>query len=288
VPVKVLVLDTYNLLFRSYSSLPAAIVDAGERPAHAVYGLLAAIVRLIREEKPDAILAAFDRPDAPTFRHALYPEYQAQRGPLGGENAEDFARQVEVALAVLPELGVATHGVSGYEADDIMGSAASRWRAEGRDVVIVSTDRDLLQLVGSQVAVVVPGKTPLRITDATGARDRLGVAPEYVTTYKGLAGDASDNIPGVAGIGHKTAVSLVDTYGDLDTIYAHLDALPPRTARALEAGREAAYLYREVATIRTDLDVPPLLPLCITETEGPRELLERAGHPLKPRASAGA
>jgi DNA polymerase-1 len=128
--------------------------------------------------------------------------------------------------------------------------------AAGEEAIIVSTDRDLLQLIRPGVEMYSPVKPPLWARSSQDVQARLGVPPEGVTTYKALAGDASDNIPGVLGIGAKTAASLVTDYGSLENIYAHLEELPGRVSGKLVSGREAAFLFRDVVTVLTDLEVP--------------------------------
>ncbi|MBV9279156.1 MAG: hypothetical protein JOZ41_03655 [Chloroflexi bacterium] len=274
-----LLLDGYNLLYRSFVTLPSAITGGDGRPINAVYGMVAAILRLMRELEPARIVAAFDVPEIPTFRHDLYPLYQAQRGPLGGAESEEFLRQVALAQRSLPPLGIAALTYPGYEADDIMGTLASRGAAAEERAVIVSTDKDLLQLVRPGIEVLVPGKAGLHIRDADGVRARLGVHPSGVTTYKALAGDPSDNIPGVPGIGARTAIRLVERYGSLEAIYDDLAGLPARTAAALREARDSAFLFRRLVTIQTDLplegDLASLPTPAFTPDAGIRDLLNR-------------
>jgi DNA polymerase-1 len=244
--------------------------------------MLAFVIRLVREHEPAGIVAAFDVPSVETFRHRLYPGYQGQRGPLGGDSAPDFARQVDIARSLFPLLGVPAIEAPAFEADDVMGTIAVRSSERGDRSLIVSTDRDLLQLVRPGIQVLSPGNPPKLAADEDGVRARLGVGPSGVTTFKALAGDPSDNIPGVRGIGGKTAASLVNTYGTLEAIYDRAADLPGRVATALAAGRQDAFLYRQVATIATDLDLgvlPPDLPLHRIEPDAkPRRLLEVGGH----------
>jgi DNA polymerase-1 len=250
----ILLLDAYNLLFRSFTSLPPAIVDGEGHPINAVYGMLAFTLRLLRELEPTGVVAAFDVPDVPTFRHEIYDRYQAQRGPLGGDDAPEFARQVAIAVEVLPQLGVPAVMRPGFEADDMMGTIASGVSAQGGHAVLISTDRDLLQLVRPGIEIVVPGKELKFVRNEDDVRARLGVPPAGVTAYKALAGDASDNIPGLPGIGPKTAARLIEDYGTLEGIFANIADVPPRLARILDAGRDDALLFQRVATIVTDLD----------------------------------
>lgn len=278
----VLILDAYNLLFRSFASLPPSITARDGLPINAVYGMVASVIRLVRDVAPAHIVAAFDEPDVPTFRHRAYPAYQAQRGPLGGENADEFRRQVAIAATILPALGVPALSQAGYEADDIMGTMAREVGESAGLALLVSTDRDLLQLVGERAQIILPGATGVRIGDAQAVRERIGVPPEAVTTFKSLAGDASDNIPGIPGIGPKTAVKLIDGYETLENLFSHLGELPSRTATALEAGHDAAFLFREISTIVNSLDLPlnanALPDPRITPDSKVRDLLEEVGY----------
>jgi len=279
----VLLLDAYNLLYRAFTSLPPAIVGKDGRPMHAVYGLTATLLRLVRDLEATHVVAAFDAPQTPTFRHALYPDYQGHRGPLGGDASAEFLRQVEMALQALPRVGVPALTYPGYEADDIMGTLARQVAQAGGTAIIVSTDRDLLQTIGPGIEILVPGAKPLRIRDAEAVRTRMGVLPQAVPTFKALAGDPSDNIPGVRGIGAKTAAALVDAHGTLEEIFANLETLPPRTRSALVEGREMAFLFRTVATVVTDLPLPlspSTLPRPVFSSDARvRDVLSDMGYP---------
>ena len=278
----ILLLDGHNLLFRSFTSLPRSIVDRQGEPINGLHGMLAAIIRLVRELEPHHVVAAFDVPETPTFRHDLYPLYQAQRGPLGGEHADDFRRQTDLAVESLPRLGIPAITRPGYEADDVMGTVATRAAESGLHSILVSTDRDLLQLIRSGIEVLPPGRAASPIREPAEVQERLGVIPRYVPTFKALAGDASDNIPGVPGVGPKTAAGLIAEYGDLEDIYGHLEELPKRTAAALATEREHAYLFRRLATIVTGLELPirvdDLPPLELSGESRVGELLARLGY----------
>jgi DNA polymerase I len=277
-----LLLDAYNLLFRSFTSLPRSITDDEDRPINAVYGMLGYIARISRELQADHILAAFDSPTVPTFRHELYPAYQGHRGPLGGEHAEDFARQVKIAEAVLPRLDVPAFASPGYEADDVLGTLACRLAEHGQFCVVISTDRDLLQLVSTRIETMAPGNPPRVARTEEDVRARLGVSPGGVATFKALAGDASDNIPGVRGIGAKTAAALVNEHVTLEELFSVLPSLPARTGALLTAGRDDAFLFRKVATVVTDLKLefePSRVPHhAFTADAKPRALLRDAGY----------
>ncbi|HZS94254.1 MAG TPA: 5'-3' exonuclease H3TH domain-containing protein [Chloroflexota bacterium] len=283
----ILLLDGHNLLFRSFTTLPDSIIDASGRPINAVYGLVATIIRYVREREPEHIVAAFDIPEIPTFRHKLFPNYQAQRGPLGGDRADDFANQVQVAREVLPHFGIPALTAPGFEADDIMGTLAIRMAEAGKDATIVTTDRDALQLVRPHVAILVPGKEARELASVDDVVARMGVRPEGIVPFKALAGDSSDNIPGLPGIGSKTAAQLVNDYGTLDGIYEHLDAISPRARRSLEDNRADALLFERLVTIQTGLDlaVKPesLPPVAVSDADSIRDILARAGHPMAER-----
>jgi DNA polymerase-1 len=278
----VLLLDGHNLLYRSFVSVPSAVVARDGRPINGVYGLVSAVLRLIRDMEATHAIAAFDVPDTLTFRHELYPAYQGHRGPLGGELADEFLRQTEIARAVLPVMNVPALRAPGFEADDIMATLALQLAARGERAILVSTDRDLLQLVRSGIEVLVPGKTATLVVDAEAVMARVGVQPAGVTTWKALAGDPSDNIPGVRGVGDKTAASLVNRYGSLEGIYAELDELPARTGSLLRDQRELAFLFRRVVTLVTDVEVGMGVQDIPRVEAGDdvrvRDVLERAGH----------
>ncbi len=276
--MNVLLLDAFNLLFRSFTTLPRSIAAPDSTPVNGVYGMLNSILTLRRELSPDAIVAAFDVPEIPTFRQQRYPPYQAQRGPLGGEHAESFRWQTDLARRLLPTLGIPALTAPGYEADDIMGTLARQIAAAHGQATIVSTDRDLTQLVRPEVSLLIPGKVPVVVHSDDDVRTLLGVPAACVTTFKALAGDASDNIPGVRGIGRKGAADLVNRYRTLEGILGAEAELPPRIARAIQAGRNDALLFRDLVTIVTDLDlgiqVSALPETRLTEDSRARHMLE--------------
>lgn len=280
--MRLLLLDGHNLLYRAFTSLPATIVDHERRPIHGVYGLVGATLRLIRDIGATHVVAAFDVPDVPTFRHVAFPAYQGQRGPMGGDNADDFLRQTAVAARVLPSMNVPVLTLPGYEADDVMGTLAEQAATHKYEAVIVSTDRDLLQLIRPGISIVAPGNPPRPYRTVTDVIDRLGVPPSGITTLKALAGDPSDNIPGVTGIGVKTAAALVVEYGGLEEIIANIDDLPKRASAVLRNQIEQARLFHDLVTVRRDapvhfdLDTAP----SIEEFAGSkvREILSRSGY----------
>lgn len=279
--MKVLLLDGHNLLYRSFTTLPRSITGVDGEPVHGVHGLVSVVIRLIRETDADHVVAAFDVPEVPTFRHKLFPDYQVQRGPLGGADAGDFRRQVGIARHVLSNAGIPALTAPGYEADDIMATLAAQLAAVQANAVVVSADRDLLQLVAAHISILVPSN-PIRIfADAAAVRERLGVDPDGIADFKALAGDASDNIPGIAGIGFKSAVDLVNTFGSIESIYEHLADVTPRVHKRLDGWREYALLLRRVVTLvrnlALDVEVSDLPSLQFDSTARARSILELAG-----------
>src|SRR5947207_1816516 len=195
-----------------------------------------------------------------SFRHQAYPGYKATREKLTQELQQEFDRSLERITQLLAAFHVPVVGVEGYEADDVIGTLATA--AHGLQVVIVSGDKDFYQLIGPGVALLNPGRGgPAGVeehwVDQTNASERLGVPPERVVDYLALVGDSSDNVPGVKGVGEKTALELLKTFGDLDGILAHADRIPGKRAReAVEQYADLARLSRELVTIRRDVPLP--------------------------------
>ncbi len=245
-----LLVDGNNLLFRSFFALPRLTRSDGF-PNGALHGFVAALRKLLREEEPELAAVAFD-PPGPTFRHESFPDYKAHRP----ETPPELALQMPFTRQVSRALGVSVVEVEGVEADDVIGSLAAAAAPEGYRVLVVSGDKDLLQIVNDQVSVVPPG-TPDRRIDPAGVEAKLGVPPRFVPDYLGLVGDSVDNIPGVPGIGPKTAVGLIEAWGGVEDILAHRDEIPrQRTAALLGEHQETAILSRDLARLRLDVAVP--------------------------------
>ena len=265
------------MIFRAFSSVPRSITSPEGNAVNGVYGLIGTLLRQIKDHKPSHVAVAFDLPEVPTYRHELFPQYQGQRGPLGGEHAENFAWQVERAKEVLTQMGLRWLAKPGFEADDVIGTLSVLTTASAIPALIVSSDRDLQQLSTNLVRVLIPGKKPVEI-GPDEVKSRLGIPPERIVDWKVLAGDPSDNIPGVQGIGDKSAVALVERFGAWESVYDHLDEVSPRLRTALEAGRSQAELFSEVVRIRCDLDLGVgIEELAIADLELP----DRAGTALR-------
>jgi len=269
-----LLVDGNNLLFRSFFAMPRLTTREG-RQNGALHGFTGTLKMLIREEKPTAAAIVFDAP-GPTFREEMFPEYKAQRPQTPPELAEQMPAAREVARV----LGVPPVEIAGVEADDVIGSLAAAGREAGYQVLIVSGDKDLLQVVNEDVTVLIPGRPDRAVArlDPAGVREKLGVLPEQVPDYLGLIGDTTDNIPGVPGIGPKTAVSLLGTLGNLEQVLARAgEVARPRIVRLLGEHQQTARLSRDLACLRLDVaGIPDLDELAYAgaDVEAARELFE--------------
>ncbi|NMC78630.1 MAG: DNA polymerase I [Chloroflexi bacterium] len=248
-------IDGHALAYRTYYALTAGgserwQTQSGE-PTAGVYGFASVLMRLLEQERPEYLAVAFDT--GKTFRDDLFPQYKATRAKM----PDDLRPQIERIRQMVDVFHLPRLEVEGYEADDVLGSIARQAVEKGFGVKIITGDRDLLQLVDNRTIVNLSGAKISEARDYTPEEvvAYLGVRPDQIIDYKALVGDTSDNIPGVSGIGQKTTVSLLQTYRDLDDIYAHLDELPARVRTRLEEGRDSAYLSRNLATIRTDVKI---------------------------------
>ena len=239
---KLILIDGNAILHRAYHALPPLTTKRGE-PINAVYGLVSMLLRVIADLKPTHIALCFDEKE-PTFRHKEFAAYQAQRPPV----ADELSGQFEKARKVIEAFGIPIYSKPGYEADDVLGTLA-RQSKEG--VVIVTGDRDILQLVDGKVKVYLPivGLSSAKLMGEEDVKEKLGIVPKQVADYKALVGDPSDNYPGVAGIGPKTAISLLEKYKNLDGIYAHLEEISPLVREKLIKGKDDAKLSLRLATI---------------------------------------
>jgi DNA polymerase-1 len=263
---RIFLLDGHALAYRAYFALTAAgtsasrwVTSQGE-PTAGTYGFTSILLSLLEKEKPEYLAASFDT--GKTFRDQLYPEYKATRAKM----PEDLRPQIDRIREVVRAFGIPILEAEGFEADDVLGTLARQAAAHGWQALIVSGDRDLLQLVDEKIAVRLSGRTLAEAVDYDPARftEQYGFAPLQLIDYKALVGDKSDNIPGVSGIGEKTATELIRQYGSLDGVYEHLEEIAPRWRGKLEAGRDTAQLSRRLATIRTDVPVRLDLEACRT------------------------
>lgn len=249
---KLVLIDGHSILNRAFFGLPDLTNSEGLH-TNAVYGFLNIMFRILEEEKPDYLTVAFDV-HAPTFRHKQYEGYKGTRGPMD----EALRQQVPLMKEMLQAMGVRIVEMEGYEADDVLGTLAGMGERAGMEVSIVSGDRDLLQLATERVKIRIPKtkKTGTEIEDyrAKDVLARYQVSPRAFIDVKALMGDASDNIPGVPGIGEKTATALIAQYGSIEEVHAHAQEVrPPRAAKNIVEFWEQAVMSKELATIVTDV-----------------------------------
>jgi DNA polymerase-1 len=249
---RVLLLDTFGLFYRSFYALPRMTTSTGQ-PTNALYGLCTLLLKFAREHRPNALAFALDAP-GPTFRHGLYAAYKAGRPAL----PDELRAQFSALDALIEAIGVPAFRAPGFEADDILATLTSRLVASGHEVLIATGDRDLLQLVGDRVRVLFLGARgkPARLYDAAAVWARFGIEPRRLPSYNALLGDSSDNIPGVAGIGAKTARALVGDHGSIDAIFAALPSLgKPALQATLMAHREVLLRNETLIRLREDLEL---------------------------------
>lgn len=245
---KLVLIDGNSLVNRAYYALPPLNAPDGT-PVNAVYGFASMLIKVIGDIKPEYIAVAFDL-SAPTFRHKRYDGYKATRKHM----PDDLAAQLPVLKSMLGVMGIRMLEFEGFEADDIIGSMSKQNAVQ---TYIITGDRDSLQLIddSTQVLLTKRGISDMHRLDAEELKKEFGLTPAQIIDYKAIAGDSSDNIPGVPGIGDKGANTLLGEYGDLDNIYAHIGLIAGATGRRLAENKELAYLSRELATIKTDMEL---------------------------------
>lgn len=241
-----LLIDTYSLFFRAFYGLPPMNTRTGE-PTSALYGFCTVVLKLLREQRGAELAFAVDAP-AQTFRRAEYDGYKAQRAELPSDLRRQFARLEEL----LSLLAVPVHRVPGFEADDVLATLARRRREQGAGACVVSGDRDLLQVARGTTQVLFVGrrgKAPIRYDEAAVV-ERFGVPPERLPSYVALVGDASDNLPGVPGIGPTTAQKLLAAHQNAESLLSDLDRVEnPKLRAALAAHREQILKVERLATL---------------------------------------
>lgn len=251
---KIVLIDGHSILHRAFFGIPD-LTNAEGLHTNAIYGFLNILFKILDEEKPDYLTVAFDV-HAPTFRHKMFADYKGTRKPM----AEELRQQVPVMKEVLKSMGVAIVECEGFEADDILGTIARRSEKAGLIVSLVSGDRDLLQLATERIKIRIPKtkRTGTEIEDyyAADVKEKYQVTPEEFIDVKALMGDASDNIPGVPGIGEKTATALIAAYGTIEAAYAHIDEVkPPRAQKNLREHYDMAEMSKALATIEVDAPI---------------------------------
>lgn len=252
--MRFMLIDGNSLTYRAFHALPTDLVTASGQVTNAVFGFTSMFINLVRDHQPDAIAVAFDRPE-PTFRHERDANYKANR-----QAAPDILKQqMGLVHQVVETLGVTSISIPGVEADDIIATLATQAKERGDDVLIVTGDRDSYQLVEDPHVKVVYNKrgvSDYALYDEAGIVERTGVHPTKYVQYAALRGDTSDNLPGVPGVGEKTAAKLVNTYGGLDGIFAHVDEQTPKLRQNLAEHEDQARRNVEMMELMRDVDLP--------------------------------
>jgi DNA polymerase I len=250
---KLLLLDGNSLTYRAFFALPPDMATASGQVTNAVFGFTSMLINLLRDNRPDGVIAAFDRPE-PTFRHEAIADYKANRTA-----APDILRQqMGLVRQVVETLGIVTLDVAGFEADDIIATVVEEAKAKDVEVIIVTGDRDEYQLVEDPLVKVLynrRGVSDYALYDEAGIFERTGVSPKQYPEYAAMRGDPSDNLPGVPGVGEKTAAKLIATYGGLDGIFANLDALTPKLRASLAEHEVRVRQNAAVMVLRRDAPV---------------------------------
>ncbi|MEJ5296989.1 MAG: 5'-3' exonuclease H3TH domain-containing protein, partial [Armatimonadota bacterium] len=247
---KCILVDGNSLLYRAFFAIRYLSTRDG-LPTNALYGFAGMLLKLLAEEEPDCVIVAFDAPEK-TFRHEEYSDYKATRAPT----PDELKQQAPLARELARALGFQVLEIPGYEADDIVGTCARLAERQGYDVLVVTGDLDELQLVSDRVKVAVTGRgvSDITIYDPQAVRERFGLSPEQFVDYKALKGDTTDNIPGVPGVGDKTASKLVAQFGGLDGLLARLDEVQPERLReAIRDSRQQLEASRRLCRIVTDV-----------------------------------
>ncbi|GAB5465700.1 MAG: DNA polymerase I [Candidatus Kapaibacteriales bacterium] len=251
---RLFLIDGMAMAFRAYHAMSkSALTNEFGEPTFAIFGFANILTSLFEKEEPTRAAVVFDT-KAPTFRHKMYPEYKANRT----DPPEDFHPQLEKIKEMLGYLGLCIIEKDGLEADDIIGTLSSQAAAAGEDTFCLTPDKDFYQLVNDHVAILKPEHFGSGITYVSydEVKEKFGVSPEQVIDVQALLGDSVDNVPGVKGIGIKTAVPLIDKYGTVENLYEHLDEIDKKAVKTkLENGRDLAFLSKKLVTIKTDCEL---------------------------------
>jgi len=267
---KLVLIDGHSLAYRAFHALPEDMKTSQGELTNAIFGFTSMLLNVLRDEKPTHIAVTFDK--GRTFRHDIYPEYKAHRVKMPDEMRSQMAR----IRQVVETLGIPIFEQEGYEADDLLGTLSRQAEEQGVNTLIVTGDRDLLQLVDERIHVLTSRRrfSDTVVYDTKGVKQRYGLTPDQLLDLKAMMGDQSDNIPGVRGVGEKTATKLLQQYGSLEEIYAHLDEVQTRFRNKLDEGREMAHLSRRLGAIVRDAPVQLDLDACRTRSFDRKPVLE--------------
>ena len=273
---RLVLIDANSLIHRAYHALPLLTTKKAE-PVNAVYGFLLVFLKAIREFQPDFIAACFDSP-GPTFRHKRFKEYKAKRPPT----PKDLVSQIPKVKEVLAAFGVPIFEKKGFEADDLIGTI-SEISPPDTEVIILSGDMDILQLINSRTRVFLlkRGIKNTHLYDQNRVKEEYGISPSQIVDFKALRGDPSDNIPGVAGIGEKTAIDLLKRFGSLENLYKELEEnskkakeIRQKTRELLLRHKKDAFLSKDLAKIKKDIPLRIGLEECSFEKYNREKAIE--------------
>ena len=246
-----MIIDGNSLTYRAFFALPPDMATSKGQTTNAVYGFASMLVNLIKDQQPKKIVVAFDRPEK-TFRHKKHVSYKANRD----KQPDILYEQIPLVKEMVSLLGYTAIDIKGFEADDIIATLATMGRDAGEDVVVVTGDRDVFQLVEDPHVKVLynkKGVSDYALYDEEGIFERTGVTPENYVNYAALRGDTSDNLPGVPGVGEKTAAKLINAYGNLEGIFSATSEQTPKLKQNLEENEELAHLNAELMTLIRDV-----------------------------------
>lgn len=252
---KLILIDGHSILFRAFYGMPPSMTAPDGSPTNAVYGFLTILNKVIETEQPDDLACAFDL-SAPTFRHKMYPDYKGNRTAA----PEEFHSQVPLIQKVLKDMGIPVVTAEGWEADDVLGTLASQAEKEGYRVVIISGDRDLLQLADEGTEIVIPktrkGETTYERYSPETVEETYGVSPKKFIELKALMGDTSDNVPGLPGVGPKTAEKILKEFGSIESAREHADEIKPKKAsESMKQHGDLLDMSLDLVTIRKNAPV---------------------------------
>ncbi len=268
---RLVLVDGNAIVHRAYHALPPLSKKDGKL-TNAVYGFFSMLLKIVSDLAPDNLIVCFDRA-APTFRKQMYVGYQATRPKM----EDELSYQFEVIHDVLKKIKVCIFELDGYEADDLIGTLATQAVQQSVDQVIILTgDRDMLQLVNHRVLILAPivGVTKMILFDSDKIREKYGLEPHQFIDYKALVGDSSDNYPGVAGIGPKTAADLLNKFHTLEGIYGNLGEINPKTAEKLATDAEQSAMAKKLATIELEAPIKLKFEKCLVANMDRKALLE--------------
>lgn len=250
---KLILIDSNNIAYRAFYALPATIATSSGITTNAIYGFISMVLKIASDFEPDNMIAAFDS-KAPTFRHEFFEGYKAQRKKM----PDELINQMPLIKEVLKSMNIPAVEKDGFEADDIIATIATRCRNSYEEIMIISSDKDMLQLVGGNIKVIAlkKGMTDIAVFDSKSVYEKFNVRPEEIQDYLALTGDNSDNIPGIPGVGPKTAIQLIEQFKSIDNIYKNVDKIKnEKLAGLILKNKSAAEFSKKLTELVTDIDL---------------------------------